>query len=196
MGDDAVALDGIYTATIPADVAAPAEMVRWFVLATDVEGRQSKYPPNRDPSDSEKYQGTVIEDASIESNLPVFHWFAENPRRADNDAGTRGSFFYDGEFYDNVQFDLHGQSSRGFPLKSYDVDFPKDHRFLLDDDTGRMKDFNLLSNYADQSLLRNTLAWEMHDLAGSPALLAFPVRLQQNGEFHAIYDFVEDGERQ
>ena len=71
-GDDGVALDGIYTATIPADVAAPAEMVRWFVSATDVEGRQSKYPPNRDPSDSEKYQGTVIEDASIESNLPVF----------------------------------------------------------------------------------------------------------------------------
>ena len=191
-GDDVAALDGVFTATIPADVAAPAEMIRWFVSANDVEGRQSKYPPNRDPSDSEKYLGTVVEDASIESNLPVFHMFAESPRRADSDTGTRASLFYDGEFYDNVQFDLHGQSSRGFPLKSYDVDFPKDHRFLWEGN--RMKDFNLLSNYADQSLLRNTLAWEMHDLSGSPALLAFSVRLQQNGEFHAIYDFVEDGD--
>ena len=176
-GDDATALDGVFTATIPADIAAPAEMIRWFVSANDVEGRQSTYPPNRDPSDSEKYLGTVVEDASIDSNLPVFHMFAEVPRRADSDVGTKASLFYDGEFYDNVQFDLHGQSSRGFPLKSYDVDFPKDHRFRLDDDTGRMKDINLLSNYADQSLLRNTLAWEMHDLSGSPALLAFPVRI-------------------
>ncbi|MCA9216554.1 MAG: CotH kinase family protein, partial [Planctomycetales bacterium] len=193
-GDDAAANDGIYTATIPADAAQAGEMVRWFVSASDIEGRQSRYPANRDVGDSERFNGTVVEDPAVTSNLPIFHWFVENPRAADSDAGTKSSLFYDGEFYDNVQFDLHGQSSRGFPLKSYDVDFPKDHRFRLNDDIGRMKDFNLLSNYADQSLLRNTLAWEMHDLSGSPALLAFSVRVEVNGEFSAIYDFVEDGD--
>jgi hypothetical protein len=57
-----------------------------------------------------------------------------------------------------------------------------------------MEDVNWLTNYADQSLLRNTLAYEQLALLGGGYHLAHPIRIQQNGEFYAIYDFVEDAD--
>jgi hypothetical protein len=191
---DSAAQDGIFTATIPGGIAEPGQMIRWFVQARDVDGLSSRFPFFRDPLQNEAYQGTVVNDPALHSNLPIIHWFAERPTQAGTAAGSYGSVFYDGEFYDNVRFDLHGQSSQGFPRKSHNVDFPSDHRFRLRDDLQRMKDIDLLSNYADQSLLRNTLAWEQIKATGGPALMAFPVRLHLNGEFYSIYDFVEDAD--
>ncbi len=111
----------------------------------------------------------------VQSNLPVLHWFVSSRNAAMTRGGTRGSLYYDGEFYDNVQFDLHGQSTGGFPTqkKSMDVDFTADHRFRWSDDIPRMKDFNLLTNYADKSKLRNTLAYEQRRLIGDAYHLAF-----------------------
>ena len=196
-GNDAAAGDGIYTGTVPGGLTEPGEMVRWYMTASDTEGNDSRFPVFNSPVDSEEYFGTIAYDPSIESSrLPVMHWFVENPSRANTTNGTRSSLFYDGEFYDNVRFDIHGQSTRGggFPKKSYDVDFTRDHRFRWTDDVRRMKDFNLLTNYADKGKFRNELAYEVWGLAGSGTHLAEPVRVQQNGEFFAIYDFVEDGD--
>lgn len=195
---DAVAGDGIFTATIPSSNVAAGEMVRWYMTASDTASNQTRYPVFDRPTDSAEYFGTVIYDESIESSrLPIFHWFVRNPSRANTSSGTRSSLFFDGEFYDNVLFDIHGQSTRGsrFLKKSYDVDFNRDHRFRWNDDIRRMKDINLLTNYADKGKFRNTLAYETWALAtGGRAHLAEPVRVQQNGQFFAIYDFVEDGD--
>ena len=127
-GGDKTAGDSYYSATIPASVSEPGDMVRWRMTALDVEGNSMRWPVYNDPLDSEQYHGTIVADASIQSNLPVLHWFIENPRGADGN-GARGSFFYLGEFYDNVDANVHGQSSSGFPKKSYDVDFNEDNRF-------------------------------------------------------------------
>ena len=192
---DAVAGDGIFTAVIPAAGGATAgQMVRWFITATDTAAHNSRWPLFYDPINSEEYLGTVVADPSIVSNLPVFHWFAQNPAGANTDAGARSSLFYDGEFYDNVMFDLHGQSSRGFTKRSFDVDFTDDHRFRLNDDLPRMKDINFLTNYADKTKLRNTLAYDVFQKAGAAYHLAFPIRVQQNGAFWGMTDFVEDGD--
>ncbi len=75
-----------------------------------------------------------------------------------------------------------------------DVDLPRDHRFRWLDDIPRMKDFNLLTNFADKSKLRNTLAYEQRRLIGDGYHLAYPVRVQHNGSFFAVYDFVEDAD--
>ena len=40
--------------------------------------------------------------------------------------------------------------------------------------------------------MRNTLAYEQHAFAGAGYHLAFPIRVQHNGQFFALYDFVED----
>ena len=195
-GNDAVANDGIFTATIPARSADPGEMVRWFFEAEDNRGQTTRLPRFELSRDSEQYFGTVIVDPALSSELPIFHWFVQSRSRAFSSSGTQGSIYYDGEFYDNVSLDLHGQSSSGFPTvkKSLNIDLPKDHRFRLRDDIPRMKDFNWLTNFADKSKLRNTLAHEQRALIGDGYHLAFPVRVQHNGEFFAVYDFVEDGD--
>ena len=188
---DAQANDGIYTATIPGAVAESGQMIRWYVTAQDVNSVAGRLPLFSDPKLLEQYKGTVVDADSIETQLPTFHWFVENARRATSGGGS-GALYYEGEFYDNVRFSGHGQSSSGFPKKSMNVDMPNDHRLLLRADLPRMEDFNFLSNYADKSKMRNTLGYEQRAATGGAHHLAFPVRLQHNGEFFAVYDFVED----
>lgn len=179
-------------ATLPGH--PPAELVRWHAIATALDGRQTREPPYPDPLDSEEYYGTVIADPALDTDLPVLHWYIEQPALADRDAGTRSTLWHQGTLYDNVRADIHGQSTRGFPKKSYDIDFNADHRFELDPDLPRMKDINLLTTYADKSRLRNTLAYEVFAAAGHAYHLAFPLRVQRNGDFFAIADFVEDAD--
>ncbi len=193
-GADVAAGDGIYTATIPGDIGQVGEMVRWFMTGIDNSGNESRFPTFVDPQDSEEYFGTVYLDGPIDSNLPVIHTFFQSPNSANNDTGAYGSFFYNGEFYDNVNMNLHGQSSRSFPKRSYDVFFPEDHRFVLNDDVPAVTKFNLLSNYADKSKLRNSVAWETRRLTGAEHHLAFPVRIEQNGSFFGVWDYVEDAD--
>ena len=196
-GDDAIAGDGLYTATIPGGIAEAGEMVRWYMTSTDVGGNESRYPLFEIENDNEEYFGTVYFDADLlpeNPDLVTIQTFFQNPNSKNSVAGTFGSVFYDGEFYDNVKFDRHGQSSGGFPKKSFDVNFPEDHRFRLNDSQPLYKKFNLLSNYADKAKMRNPLAWETRRLTGTPSALSFPVLMHQNGEFFSLADFVEDAD--
>jgi hypothetical protein len=191
---DGGAGDFIYGATIPASAASPGQMIRYYIRATDTASDVTRYPLYEVANDSEQYRGTVVQDPSIDSNLPVFHWFVENAASATSGGTIYGSIFYDGQFYDTVRTDQHGQSTTAFTKKSFDVDFPRDHRFELSPDLPKMKDFNWLSNWADRTKIRNTLSHETFRDAGSAYHLAFPVRIQQNGQFFSISDFVEDGD--
>ena len=193
-GSDEQAADGVYTGTIPAGIAEPGEMIRWNMIARDSDGMRGRSPAQNDPSRDEEYHGTIVADPTVQSSLPVFHWFLEFPDKTISAVKTPGSVFYDGEFYDNVNFTVHGQSSSGFPTKkrSLNVDFPNDHRLRLNDDLPRLEDINWLTNFADRTKMRNTLAYEERAASGGAYHLAFPIRVQQNGDFFAVYDFVED----
>ena len=193
-GPDAEAGDGIYTALIPASASSPGQMVRWRLTATDTAAGSSRAPLFPDPLDSPEYFGTVVTDPSLGTSLPVLHWFVANPSAANTRDGTRCSLFFDGELYDNVQVDLHGQSTAGFPKKSHDFDLNADDRFRYDEGERRVKDFNLLTNWADKAKVRNTMAYEVYQDAGAPHHVAFPVRVEQNGEFFSVADWVEDGD--
>ncbi|MFO0750417.1 MAG: CotH kinase family protein, partial [Myxococcota bacterium] len=135
-----------------------------------------------------------VTDPSIVSSLPVMHWFVSSPESADTTSGTRGALFYGGELYDNIKFFIHGQSTAGFPKKSYNVDFNDSHRFRMTPGVARMPDVNLLTNWADKTKVRNTLAYAALAAAGVGHHLAFPVRVQQNGAFFSVADLVEDGD--
>ena len=91
-------------------------------------------------------------------------------------------------------FSLHGQSSSGFPKRGYNVDFARDHRFRYAPDNARVKDIKLLTNWADKSRVRNALAYEFIRESGSVGHFAFQVRVQRNGQFHAILDLMEDAD--
>jgi hypothetical protein len=193
-GGDAKAGDGIWTAVIPGAAFAPGEMTRWRFTASDSKGAETKEPAFRAPLDSGQYFGTVAQDAGIRSALPVFHWFTANAARADTATGSRGSVYYESEFYDNVLFTLHGQSSAGFPKKSYNIDFNRTQRFRWSPNAPRVADIDLLTNWADKSKVRHVLAYEVMRQAGVAAHFAFTVRVQQNGRFFSTADLVEDAD--
>lgn len=191
---DLSAGDGIWTAVIPAGAFGPGDMTRWRFVATDASGTTTKEPPFRAPLDSPQYFGTVAHDDRIQTALPVLHWFTSSPSAAGTATGSRGAVYFDGEFYDNVLFTLHGQSSAGFPKKSYNLDFNRPQRFRWSREAPRVADIDLLSNWADKSKARHVLAYEVMRLSGVAAHFAFTVRVQQNGNFYSTADLVEDAD--
>jgi hypothetical protein len=198
VGGDATANDGIFSARV-SNVGAAGELLRWYFTASDTGGNVSRAPRFADPLNSPEYFGTVVSDPSLTTDLPVFQWFVQNTAGTFTDAGARGSLFFNGEFYDNIDANAHGQSTRGseFPKKSFDFDSNSGEKFLISDEIGRASDFNLLTNYADQTKIRNTLAYDIWQRSGHLASLeAFPVYVQRNGEFYGLYDLVEEGDEE
>jgi hypothetical protein len=147
---------GIYTASIPTNTLAAGQMLRWRVVATDDNGATGTGPEFSDAADNEQYYGTVAVDSTIQSDLPVLYWFIQSAAALDaSDTPTRCSLLYKafgdtgvGRFYDNVLVDRHGQSSGGFPKKSYNFDFNEDNRFEWDVTQLRTKDMDLLTTGA------------------------------------------------
>ena len=84
-GGDVTAGDGLFTVTLPAGLAEPGQMIRWYVTAR-TRRCQHSVPVVRGSRKHEEYRGTIIDDPSAESNLPVFHWFVEDYQRAMNNA--------------------------------------------------------------------------------------------------------------
>jgi spore coat protein CotH len=196
IGADVIAGDGIFSATLNSSNANPGDLVRWYVTAADVDGNTSRAPLFFDPLNSAEYFGTVVTDPSIDTDLPVFHWFLQNTSAAQTDAGTRGSLFFNGEFYDNIQTDIHGQSTRGneFPKKSFDFDANSGDKFWVSDEIGRASDFNLLTNYADQTKLRHPLGYQIYEETGHPGLKGLPVTVYRNGSYYGLFDIIEEGQ--
>jgi hypothetical protein len=192
---DSVAGDSIYTALIPAAASQPGQMVRYCILASDTNAQQSRAPSFASRTRSPQYFGTVVYNlALISSKLPVLHWFISSPAAADSDANARCSLFFNGEFYDNVAVNLHGQSTRGFPKRSYDFDFNPGNKFRWSASALRVGDLNLLTTWADKTHMRNVLAYETYRDAGAPSHFALPVRVQQNGVFYSVANIVESGD--
>ena len=194
-GADEIPGDGIYSAHVPTTSLEPGEMIRWRIEALDLNGGKTLSPPYLDPNDADRYYGTVaVNPAQDSSQLTIIETFVQNTAAVDTVSGTRASVYYLGEFYDNLQMDRHGQSTGAFPKKSYDVDFNKGNRFRWKEGEERVKDINLLTNWADKSKVRNSMGYEFLKRCGSTYHYAFPVRMDRNGEFFSITDMVEDGD--
>jgi hypothetical protein len=195
-GADAVAGDKIYSANLPTTAPTAGQMFRWRFEAQDTAGVISKLPAYADPLDSPQYFGTVaLMPSAATSQLPILDWFVENaPSNGPTTEPFRGSCYHLNRFYDNVGHKIHGQSTSGFTKKSYDFDSNDNFRFVWKEGERAVKDINLLSNYADKTKTRNTLAQEVGKLAGTPYHYAFPVRVHLNGAFHGVMDMVEDGD--
>jgi hypothetical protein len=191
---DSVAGDQVWNATIPSSATSAGQLIRYYITAVDTEDHESRWPLYSNRRDSEAYQGTVVADPSINSALPLVQLFVENVSSADTSSGTGAALYYGNELYDNVRISLHGQSSRGFPKKSYNLDFTADHYFRYRLGERRVKDIRLMTNWGDKAKLRNTLAYEMIKRAGSHGHFSFQVRVQRNARFFSIADMMEDGD--
>ncbi len=196
-GVDAIAGDGIFSATLNSSSVPAGQMVRWYLTASDTDGGLTRAPRFFDALDSAEYFGAVIVDTTIDTDLPLIQWFIEDTAAANTDFGTRASIFYDGQFYDNVQVDIHGQSTRGgdFPKKSYDFDANSGEKFQIPT-IGAASDFNMLTNYADQTKVRHPLAYEILTTAGVPTLHGAATTVYRNGSYYGLYDVIEEGDEE
>ena len=193
---DAVSNDGVFSAAIPASALQDGEMVRWYVTATDADGNNSREPAFLDATGSDQspeYFGTIVSDAAIDTKLPVLEWYlpADRERAAGTRSGARGSVFYNGEFYDNIFVRLRGGSSASLNKKSYKFDFNTANDFRFDPEHGRVSEININTTFSNKDYIRQALAFEVYDEAGVPGSEAFPIRVQQNGEFFSVAIFVE-----
>ena len=191
---DAVAGDGVWSATIPGGGLAAGQLVRYYVTATDTASRASRWPIFPDANDSEQYLGTVVTNASIVTQLPLVQLFAADFQPVLDGGSARVALYHLGELYDNILISRHGQSSAGWPKNSFNLDFNSDHRFLYAPGKPRQKDLKLLSNYGDKTRMHTTLAYEKIAEAGGVGHFSFPVRVHTNGGFYGIEDFVEDAD--
>ena len=201
----AAGLLNIYTAQIPTTGLAAGSMLRWRVIATDTLGNSTTDPLFIDLDgvvgpDTDQYFGTVGLEAGYTTQLPVLDWFVQDPNAAAGATGTRCSVFYLDRFYDYVFVNIHGQSTQGFPKKSYNLNFNKGNRFKWAIGEAEIRTVNLLSNYADKAKVRNTMAYEswhnsLHAASHFSNLLH--VRQATGGTpttgFYGVYDMVEDG---
>jgi hypothetical protein len=191
---DGAASDGVWGADIPANIGLAGQMIRWRVVATDLSGDTGRLPVFDDPIKSPQYFGTMYQATNISSKLPILHWFVENPGAANNVSGTRGAFYFKGQFIDNATFNRHGQSSGGFVKRSYNFDMPRGESIRWNDDAPSIDDFSLITTWADKAYMRDMLAYEAYTHDGAPGHFAFAVRVQQNNAFFSVAHFVEKGD--
>ena len=188
---DVTAGDGIYTATIPGNIAQPGQMVRYFVSATDTNASLGRAPMFANEDTTAEYFGTMIPDPSIDTQLPVLHRFVEQPSRSNTTRGTRASVFYDGEFYDNIFLRSRGGTAQSWPKKAFKFEFNDDHHFRFRADMPRVDEINVNTTYTDKSYLRAMLTSELQNDAGTPSPETFHLRMHENGEFFSVALFVE-----
>ena len=180
---------GTFVATIPAGSFDPGDMIRWRVEASSSNGESAKEPPHRLSRGSPEYHGTVAIDPSIESSLPVIHWFVERPTRADTRSGTRASLFHLGRFYDNIFCRTRGQSTANWEKPKYKFDFHKGQHFYFSDDFPTVEEFNLNSFLRGQT--REPAMFTYLNEAGAKAPHTFYLHLRQNGAYHGLFGYVE-----
>lgn len=81
-----------------------------------------------------------------------------------------------------------GNSSWGFEKKSYTVKLAEKTDLL---GLGRSRNWTLVSNYQDKSLMRNEIAAHLSDLFGLPTMNTRSVDLWLNGRYHGTYMLIE-----
>lgn len=173
-------------------------LVRYRVEASG-DGGAATFPR---AGDTVTWDGTVVADASVTTQLPVLQWFmAPDDYQVALESWFLddlhpAAFYIDGVFFDAVRVRIKGDSSRQNPKNHWKVKFPRGHLVEMPEYFPVPVDqFNLQSSFADKTYLRDVLAYRTWGVAGMPSNAAFSVRVQQNGEFYGLYACVEDIDR-
>ena len=185
---DGAAGDGIFGATIPASASTNGEMIRYSIRAVDVLNNTNRFPAFADPIASAEYLGTIVDNPNLTSKLPIVHFFIAPTQQdsVDNQTGGRASVFFDGEFYDNIQMQVRGNSTAGYSKKSHRVEFNREHPFRHPGPGGRIKKTSFTADYPDPSYMRQGLTFWLCNLFGAPAPFYYPMRLQLNSKFYQL----------
>ena len=191
-GDDELAGDGIFTATIPGSAHAAGNMLRWFVYAADSNSFNSRAPENLDRTgdgQSAEYFGTMIPDPAVSSTLPLFHWFTLDTAASHTRSGARASVFFNGRFYDNIFVRQRGGATNGSISQKFD--FNKGEPLYIDDSMPAVGEINMNGNGSDGTYVRQPLAFETYRNAGNAACNSSLWQMRVNNAADRVGVFVE-----
>ena len=185
---DGAAGDGVYAATLPADLASPGQMIRYRIVATDTLGATSRWPLFPSATSSPEYLGTLVQPTNFVTQLPVFHLFIAPNQLAgiDTESGGRIALFHDGELYDNAYMELRGNTSAGLNKKSHRLEFNRGYELRHPGPGGSVRKSALLAEYLDPAYLRQSLCFWFLDAIGVPSPFHYPVRVHLNGQFYQL----------
>ena len=185
---DGAAGDGVYAATLPADLASPGQMIRYRIVATDTQGATSRWPLFPSATTSPEYLGTMVQPTDLVTQLPVFHLFIAPNQLAgiDTESGGRIALFHDGELYDNAYMELRGNTSAGLKKKSHRLEFNRGRELRHPGPGGSVRKSALLAEYLDPAYLRQNLCFWFLQEIGVPSPFHYPVRVHLNGQFYQL----------
>lgn len=185
---DGAAGDGLYAATLPADLASPGQLIRYRIVATDTQGATSRWPLFPSATTSPEYLGTMVQPTNLVTQLPVFHLFVAPNQLAgiDTESGGRIALFHDGELYDNAYMELRGNTSARLNKKSHRLEFNRGHELRHPGPGGKVRKSALLAEYLDPAYLRQNLCFWFLDAIGVPSPFHYPVRVHLNGQFYQL----------
>ena len=180
--------DGIFGAAIPASAATNGQMIRWYFRATDTLNHTSRWPVFVNQLNSPEYLGTIVDPTNVTSLLPIFHLFIspQNLSGVDTESGGRASFFYDGEFYDNIYMEVRGNTSASQVKKSHRLEFNREHTFRHLPEFPRVRKTSLMAEFLDPTYLRQHLSFWLLEQMGVTPPFFYPVRAQLNGSFYGL----------
>ncbi len=181
--------DPIYSTALPPQRANT--LVRYWISASG-SGFNLRTPPREAPTSNLAF---YVQEP-VQTKLPLYSILME-PR--DLQALQRNfrsnqlypaAFIANGEVYDRVLVRHRGDWARTWPKKAWKIVFRKDRPF------GKKQRLNLNSAWRDPAFIREPLAYEIYQMAGSLSLRSKMVRLHLNGEFWGLAVEVEQPKSQ
>ena len=189
---DGLAADGIYGATIPGTTYQAGEMVRYKIQAFDTKANITVDPAFVKGKAIPEYWGTMATDPSMTNPLPVLYWFSQSAAAGQDNATV--SLFWNDQFLDNLSFTVHGQSSRSFPKRSFNISMNPGYKLTWKQGEPTISGINLMTTFPDKAHMRNMLTYGIYKDAGTPYHYVFPVRVQLNKKFWGDAHFMENGD--
>lgn len=181
--------DGVFAATIPGQSAG--RLVRWRIDAA-LGSTTFSLPV---AGDTINYQGLVVQDPALQTQLPVLSWFMDDSVYNDilanhryDDVSGPAVVAYGDQVIDNVAMRIRGQSTRAAKKVNWKIELP----------SGHLLDFGSLMPYpVDEFALqsdadpRMIAAWDTVHASGARGLTTFTVRSQRNGQFWSVGKIME-----
>ena len=213
IGND-IAGDGVYTGVITPDALnsvqlasgrdvtdLAGQMLRYFISTRDLVGGSFRAPYLPDPTATTgmpEYFGTVIQ-KEIATPLPVLQWFVPDPQwhisgNSNNKNWSPASVFFDGEFYDNIQVRVRGNTTVSWKKPKFKFEFNDGYNFRYAADEARVDEFNLQSHFIEKgavSYMGANLAFGFLQDIGVPSPNTFHLHVRQNGDFYSLASFIE-----
>ncbi len=193
VGPDLAAGDGLYTADLSTVLsgASPRDLLRYRVEATDAQGGTSRSPAyldNTGKNQAAEYHGTLVVDPGFTSTLPALFWYTDDVPNSETRTGARASVIFNGRFYDNIFVrERGGFTSHG----SQKFDFNKGDSVYVNEKLGKVGELNLNAPGADNTYVRQPLAFQLYEVAEAPAPDSFNVLLVRNGAIQRVAHLIE-----